>query len=68
MAVSVTVQQVERYLFALCAIEANVAQYDAIVAQLALKIESVNEFNRALSAQTRTRDFIQSSIVDAFVL
>jgi hypothetical protein len=68
VAVSVTVQQVERYLFALCAIEANVAQYDAIVAQLALKIESVNEFNRALSAQTRTRDFIQSSIVDAFVL
>jgi hypothetical protein len=66
--VTPTVQQVERYLFALSAIQANVAQYDAIVEQISSKIESVNEFNRALSAQTRTRDFIQSSVVETFVL
>ena len=61
-------QQVERFLFALSAIEANVAQYDILVDQLARKIENVNDFNRALSEHTNTRDFIQSSIVDAFVL
>ena len=61
-------QQVERFLFALSAIEANVAQYDILVDQLARKIENVNDFNRALSEQTNTRDFIQSSIVDTFVL
>lgn len=66
--VTPTVQQVERYLFALSAIQANVSQYDAIVEQISIKIESVNEFNRALSAQTRTRDFIPSSVVETFVL
>lgn len=63
-----TVQQVERYLFVLSAIQANIEQYDALVEQISIKIEAVNEFNRALSAQTRSRDFIQSSIVENFVL
>ncbi len=62
-------QQVERYLFVLRAIEANLAEHDTIVSQLTEKIDRVRGFNRALSEETHARgDFIQSSIVDYFVL